>query len=82
MAETNVSWPGERIPTWLDVEDAHKVPEPTFLREFKQTLIARDIAREYAQVLSSSFGTPRPSVAINGHVTGEVWLELACRGSA
>ncbi|MCJ1471563.1 hypothetical protein MMC13_000203 [Lambiella insularis] len=57
MTETNLSWPGERQPTRLDVEDANKVPEPTFLRDFKQALIASDIARDYQYALSpGSFG--------------------------
>jgi hypothetical protein len=77
MEETNVSWPGERFPTWLDVEDAHKVPEPIFLRDFKQTLISRDIAREYA--LDTQL--PKSPVAIGGHLNDGVWLELACGGS-
>ena len=50
MAETNLSWPGERHPTRLDVEDAYAVLEPSFLRDFKQALIAEDIGREYQDV--------------------------------
>lgn len=83
MAETNLSWPGERDPTRLDVEDAHKVPEPTFLRDFKQALIAKDIARDYQHVSSSgSAGQLSTSpIATSGHLNDGVWLEPARQGS-
>ncbi len=83
MAETNLSWPGERDPTRLDVEDAHKVPEPTFLRDFKEALFARDIARDYQHASSSApAGQPSGSpIATSGHLNDGVWLEPARRGS-
>jgi len=79
MAETNLSWPGERYPTRLDVEDAHKVPEPTFLRDFKQALIARDIARDYQHVSSSGSAgqLSRSPVATSRHLNDGVWLKPA-----
>ncbi|MCJ1472613.1 hypothetical protein MMC13_001262 [Lambiella insularis] len=47
MTEASENWPGERDPTRLEVEKAHEVPESTFLDDFKQALVARDIAKDY-----------------------------------
>jgi hypothetical protein len=77
MADTNSSWPGERHPTRLDVEDAHTIPEPTFLRDFKQALIARDIARDYPP--SGATGQlSRSPVATSGQLNHGVWLGSEC----